>query len=115
MTPELQAKYDDAAKPFYEGGGAIKLEETKLKSWRYFLEVNSACTLHCPSCTKGGHPGYEHLNGIMDADLMERILDKIKSENPDAIVFLYGNSEPFVHPRLPECVTAVKRRGLHPH
>ncbi len=48
----------------------------------------------------------------MNPDLMEKIIDKIASENPNAIVFLYGNSEPFLHPRLPECIAAVKARGL---
>lgn len=110
----MQKAYDDASIPFYSGGGAITLAETKLKSWRYFLEVNSACNLRCPTCTKGNMKGYEHETGFMDPDLMERILDKIKSENPDAIVFLYGNSEPFLTKNLPECVAAIKRRGLHP-
>jgi MoaA/NifB/PqqE/SkfB family radical SAM enzyme len=57
---------------------------------------------------------YEHQTGLMDMELMEKILDKIKLENPDAIVFTYGNSEPFLHPKLPECLSAIKRRGLHP-
>ncbi len=83
-----------------------------MRSWRYFLEVNSLCNLHCPTCTKGNQEGYQHKTGIMAPELMERILDKIASENPHAIVFLYGNSEPFLHPRLPECITAIKRRGL---
>jgi MoaA/NifB/PqqE/SkfB family radical SAM enzyme len=48
----------------------------------------------------------------MDSELMEKILDKIQSENPKAIVFCYGNSEPFLHPRLPECIASIKRRGL---
>jgi len=113
MTPELQQAYDDAALPFWMGGGAIGIAETKLRSWRYFLEVNSKCSLHCPTCTKGDETGYEHLTGIMDPDLMERILDKIASENPNAIVFCYGNSEPFLHPRLPEVIASIKRRGLN--
>lgn len=113
MTPELQKAYDDACIPFYQGGGAISKSETKLHSWRFFLEINSACQLHCPTCTKGNTgTGYEHKNGLMEWELMERCLDKIKSENPEAIVFLYGNSEPFLHPRLPECIAAVKARGL---
>jgi MoaA/NifB/PqqE/SkfB family radical SAM enzyme len=112
LTPELQKAYDDAAIPFAESGGAIALEHTRLKSWRYFLEVNSVCNLHCPTCTKGNQKGYEHLTGVMEPDLMERILDKIASENPQAIVFLYGNSEPFLHPHLPECIASIKRRGL---
>jgi MoaA/NifB/PqqE/SkfB family radical SAM enzyme len=110
MTPELEAAYVEASIPFIDG--AIKLEHTRMQPWRVFLEINSACTLKCPTCTKGNKEGYDHLNGIMDWDLMERCIDKIYSENPKAIVFLYGNSEPFVHPRLAECIFAVKKRGL---
>lgn len=113
MTPDLQRAYEESCRPFVEGGGAIGNEQTTKHSWRYFLEVNSMCNLHCPTCTKGNQgTGYEHLNGIMDPDLMEKCIDKIASENPQAIVFLYGNSEPFVHPRLPECIAAVNKRGL---
>ena len=112
LSPELEAAYREASRPFYEGGGAISEREIKMRSWRYFLEINSGCNLKCPTCTKGNTgTGYEHLTGFMDPDLMERCIDKIKSENPDAIVFLYGNSEPFMHPRLPECIAAVKSRG----
>ncbi len=113
MTPEMEKAYEDAAIPFYQGGGAISVAETKLRSWRYFLECNSVCNLHCPTCTKGNQEGYDHLTGVMDPDLMERILDKIASENPNAIVFLYGNSEPFLHKRLPECIASIKFRGLN--
>lgn len=111
MSPELQKAFDDASIPFIDG--AISAEHTKMHSWRYFLEVNSVCNLHCPTCTKGNQEGYEHLTGLMDPELMEKCLDKIASENPQAIVFLYGNSEPFLHPRLPECIAAIKRRGLN--
>jgi MoaA/NifB/PqqE/SkfB family radical SAM enzyme len=113
MTPEQQKAIDDASIPFWQGGGAISIAETKLKSWRYFLEINSLCSLHCPTCTKGDETGYDHLTGIMQPDLMEKILDKIQSENSKAIVFCYGNSEPFLHPKLPECIAAIKRRGLN--
>jgi MoaA/NifB/PqqE/SkfB family radical SAM enzyme len=110
VSPELEAAYAEAALPFIDG--AISKEIIGLRSWRYFLEVNSACNLKCPTCTKGNKAGYEHQTGIMDPELMGKIIDKIASENPKAIVFLYGNSEPFLHPRLPECIAAVKQRGL---
>src|SRR5882672_9666425 len=100
MTPELSKAYDDAAIPFIDG--AISAEVTKLRPWRVFLEINSVCNLHCPTCTKGNQEGYDNQTGVMDPDLMEKILTKIASENPNAIVFVYGNSEPFLHPRLPE-------------
>ena len=112
-TDEILAAYAEAAKPYWQGGGAITAKECSLRSWRYFLEINSACNLACPTCTKGNKEGYDHQTGVMEPDLMEKCIDKIKSENPDAIVFLYGNSEPFLHPRLVECIKSVKRRGLN--
>lgn len=117
LSPELIGQCDEASKPFI--GGCIDAEHTKMKSWRYFLEINSACNLFCPTCTKGNQKAvdglkYEHKTGLMDMDLMEKILDKIQSENPQAVVFVYGNSEPFLHPQLPECIASIKRRGLHP-
>jgi MoaA/NifB/PqqE/SkfB family radical SAM enzyme len=118
MTPALQQAYADSCLPFIDG--AISAETVKLKPWRVFLEINSVCNLKCPTCTKGNQPAvdglkYEHQTGIMDEALMDRILDKIAFENPNALVFLYGNSEGFIHPRLPECIIAVKRRGLRAH
>lgn len=119
LSPEFIEAYQESTKPFVDSKGAITEKEAGLKSWRIFLEVNSACNLRCPTCTKGNQESvnglkYEHQTGFMDPDLMEKILDKIQAENPDAIVFLYGNSEPFLNPRLPECITAIKKRGLHP-
>lgn len=113
MTPELQKAYEESYRPFVDGGGAITEDQTKMRSWRYFLEINSMCNLKCPTCTKGNLGiGYDHLNGIMDFDLMEKCIEKIRNENNQAIVFLYGNSEPFMHPRLPECIAMVKKYGL---
>lgn len=70
------------------------------------------CNLKCALCHAGNREGYEYHPGVMDADLMERILDKIKTENPNAVVCCYVNSEPFLHPRLAECVASIKRRGF---
>ncbi len=117
LSPELQKAYIDSGLPFLQGGGAITPREIGMRSWRYFFEINSFCNLRCPSCTKGnqeetGGLKYDHLTGFMDPVLMEKCVDKIKRENPEAIVFLYGNSEPFMHPRLHECVAMVKSRGL---
>jgi MoaA/NifB/PqqE/SkfB family radical SAM enzyme len=117
LSPELQKAYDDSCRPFIEGGGAISEREAKMHPWRVFLEINSACNLRCPTCTKGNQGEveglkYEHKNGLMDWTLMEQCIDKIRSENSEAIIFLYGNSEPWLHPKLPECIAAVKARGL---
>jgi hypothetical protein len=50
----------------------------------------------------------------MDPMLMDAILEKISHENPNAMVMCYGNSEPLLHPKLPECILAIHRYGLHP-
>lgn len=114
LSPELAEAYRESARPFVEGGGAITAREAAMHPWRVFLEANSGCNLKCPTCTKGNTgTGYEHLTGFMDPDLMERILDKVALENPKAIIMLYGNSEPFLNPRLPECIASIKRRGLN--
>lgn len=118
MTPELAAEYEASCRPLWEGeGNALEERHTKMHSHRYFLEINSACNLKCPTCTKGNQPAvdglkYDHKNGVMDWELMEKCIDKIRNENNQALVFLYGNSEPFLHPKLPECIAAVKARGL---
>lgn len=112
LSPELIAAYALSARPYIEADGPIPLSVLDKKSWRYVLEINSACNLECALCHAGNREGYEYKPGIMDMGLMEKILDKIKSENPNGIVCAYCNSEPFLHPHLPECVTAIKKRGL---
>lgn len=115
MNPALAKLYEESCVPFVDG--AITAEVTRMRPWRVFLEINSVCNLKCPTCTKGNQLPveglkYEHQTGVMDEALMERILDKIASENPKALIFLYGNSEPMLHPKLPECIASVKQRGL---
>jgi len=113
MTPEeLKAAYELSARPYIEAPGPVPEYALGLKSWRYVLEISSMCNLKCALCHAGNREGYDYHSGIMDMDLFERILDKIKTENPNAVVCAYVNSEPFLHPHLPECVASIKRRGF---
>jgi MoaA/NifB/PqqE/SkfB family radical SAM enzyme len=114
VSPELAAAYALSARPYIEAGGPIPAAMLGTKSWRYLIELNSACNLRCALCTVGNREGYEydHGNMLMDMGLLERVLDKIQSENPGAIVCPYGNGEPMLHPQLPECIAAIKRRGF---
>ena len=113
MTPqELAAAYALSARPFIEAPGPVPESVLGLKAWRYVLEISSQCNLRCALCHAGNREGYQYKPGIMDMALMERILDKITTENPRAIVCAYVNSEPFLHPRLAECIASIKRRGL---
>ncbi len=110
---ELEAAYALSARPFVEAPSAVNWEELiHLRAWRYVLEISSACNLHCTLCHAGNREGYQYTPGTMNPELFEKILDKIALENPKAIVCAYVNSEPFLHPRLAECIASIKGRGL---
>lgn len=114
MTPKLKTDYAESSRPYIEAAGPIMESVLGLRSWRYLIELNSACNLHCALCVSGNSEGYDRPKGnqVMSQELLERVLDKIKSENPNAILCPYGNGEPFLHPRLPESLAAIKRRGF---
>ena len=108
----LEQQYAEAAQPFIDNGGPHNTDTFKVKSARYFVEINTQCNLHCSMCIVDNRVGHEHQKGLMDMELLPKILDKIQSENPKAIILMYGNSEPFLHPHLPECIAEVRKRGL---
>ena len=114
---ELLARaYEEARRPYRETITPIPEEafqqSTGESSWRYFLEINSACNLQCSMCVQSDLTGFSHKNGLMSMELFEGIVDKIQKENSKADICLYGNSEPFIHPRLAQCISAVRKRGL---
>jgi len=113
MSPEeLQAQYALSAQPYIDSPGPMTQAVLGLKSWRYVLEINSACQLKCQFCHAGNRAGYEYKQGVMDMGLLEKILDKIQTENANAVVCCYVNSDPFLHPRIADCVASIKRRGF---
>lgn len=114
LTPELQKQYDISARPFLETQGPVLGSVLHLRSWRYLIELNTACNLRCALCVMGNREGYERPAGnqIMSQALLEKVLDKIQSENPNAILCPYGNSEPFLHPYYPEAIRSIKTRGF---
>lgn len=115
LPHELVGQYQLAARPFLETEGPIPGSVLGTKSWRYLIELNTACNLHCVLCTVGNREtGYEYDKGnqLMDMDVLDRVLRKMHSENPAAIVCPYGNGEPFLHPQLPECIARIKSYGF---
>jgi wyosine [tRNA(Phe)-imidazoG37] synthetase (radical SAM superfamily) len=112
---ELLEAYALAARPYVDGKCPVPASALASKSWRYLIELNTACNLRCVLCTSGNLEGYDYPKGnrIMELTLLERILLKMQSENPQAIVCPYGNGEPFLHPKLPECIAAIKRYGFN--
>lgn len=113
LTPELEQAYALSKQPYLEGNCCVAACHLEMKSWRYVIEINSHCNLRCALCFAGNQKGYEYHKGVMDMALLNDILDKAKSETPNGgIVCCYANSEPFLHPQLPEVIQAVKRRGF---
>lgn len=110
--PEFIPQYDLAIRPYVEAPGPTPEDKLRVRSWRYVFEINSTCNLKCALCHAGNRQGYEYHPGVMDMDLMNRCLDKIKTENPSAVICCYVNSEPMLHPRIAECVQAIKSRGF---
>lgn len=110
---EIKEAYRVAELPYLQGQCAVDWSKyIHMRSWRYVLEISSMCNLKCALCHAGNREGYEYKPGIMDMELLEKILDKIKEENPEATVCAYVNSDPFLHPRLADCIASIKRRGL---
>lgn len=113
MTPEeLAHARAVSAQPYIDNPGPMPANVLGLKAWRYVFEVSSVCNLKCALCHAGNRDGYAYTPGIMDMGLMNACLDKMKTENPSAIVCVYVNSDPFLHPRMPEVVAAAKARGF---
>lgn len=109
----LEEEYRISEIPFREATGPTPISALSLKSWRYIVEINSACNLKCCLCIAGNREGYEFHKGFMDVELLGAICDKAKTENPHATFAVYGNSEPFLHPKLPECCQTIKDRGFN--
>jgi tungsten cofactor oxidoreducase radical SAM maturase len=77
---------------------------------KVYLELTGACNFECKMCFR--HSFSEPLGDMSDA-----LVDKIKRSlaqlpNLEKVVF-GGIGEPLMHPRLPELISYVKRRGVH--
>ena len=78
----------------------------------YFIEIVTACNLRCPACAHGHPQLFQRKPGKMELALFRKILAKIRTENPAARISPYHQSEPFLHPELPEFVRAIKEYGF---
>lgn len=114
LTNEQLEQFKLAEKPFLEGDCPVDWTQyLHMRSWRYVLEVNSMCNLHCTLCHAGNREGYQYRAGVMKPELLEQILDKIAQENPQATVCAYVNSDPMLHPDIAAVIRSIKGRGLH--
>ena len=80
----------------------------------YFnIDVLGVCNLSCPSCPTGNMPDLtQRTKGLMEPELLNRILDKAVAECEVTGVGLFNWTEPLLHPRIAELVRSVKSRGI---
>lgn len=78
----------------------------------FYIEVVEGCNLRCPACATGNYRGVPLKKGLMESDLLERIMKKAVGESKVSSVGLFNWGEPLLHPRLPELVRVVRSHGV---
>jgi len=75
------------------------------------IELASVCNLKCPMCYTITDEFKEKVNAkLMDFDLFKKIIDEIGGKVPALRLSLRGEST--LHPKLLECITYAKERGI---
>lgn len=75
------------------------------------IELASICNLRCPMCYTITEDFKKKVNAkLMDMDLYYRIIDEIGGKVPAIRLSLRG--EPTLHPRIFECITYAKSKGI---
>lgn len=95
-----------------------RAQMSKKKRFVFNIDVLGVCNLSCPSCPTGNMRDPQRLKGLkglMQPDLLDRILAKAVTECEVAGVGLFNWAEPFLHPRLPELIRIVHGRGIPCH
>ena len=82
------------------------------KQFYFNIDVLGACNLRCPSCPTGNMADPYRLKGMMEPELLDKILDKAVGESDVKGVGLFNWTEPLLHPKLPELIRCVTRRNL---
>jgi len=79
------------------------------------IDVVGVCNLKCPSCPSGNYEKRINPTGLMELELLERILDKALSECSVGGVGLFNWNEPVLHPKIADLTRAVESRGIPCH
>lgn len=88
------------------------MEKEKFGEFYFYIDVVGACNLACPSCPMGNSTDVLIPRGLMEKDLLDKILTKAVSECTVTGVGLYNWTEPLLHPRLPELIETVQAYGI---
>jgi hypothetical protein len=99
---------------FLEDTEVIRFE--KLSPISYWIDISGVCNLRCISCPRGQLHKNKPPAGFMSAGTFERVLDKIKYEDPTVNgVQLYQWGEPLLNRDLPEIISITNEKGIAPY
>ena len=81
------------------------------------IEISGRCNARCPWCTTGRatREGRPVRGGFMDPGLLDAVLQRLEDMGLVLDTFrfeLFNWGEPLLHPRLPDIVEVMNRRGL---
>ena len=86
-----------------------------MKKFLFDIDIVGSCNLRCPSCPQGNSRNFRAPHGFMTPELLERIVEKAKSECRVASISLFSWGEPLLHPDLPAMIRVVNAAGVPCH
>ena len=75
---------------------------------KIYVGVSAACDIECPFCPRQHLERTEHNQGLFPADQLDKIVPYAASAD---YVGLFGEGEPFLHPRFFELARKIKEAG----
>lgn len=79
------------------------------------IDVTGACNLHCPSCPQGNSKINRQPSGLMDPELLKKIVTKASAECMVKGINLFNWGEPLLHPEIHRLVYIVQDAGIPCH
>lgn len=83
-----------------------------IEEFYFYIDVVGTCNLECPSCPVGNSKEITLPKGLMDPELLDRIMQKATNECDVTGVGLFNWTEPLLHPKLPELIRIVQSYGI---
>jgi MoaA/NifB/PqqE/SkfB family radical SAM enzyme len=87
------------------------MSHTEKKEFIFNIDTLGACNLRCPSCPQG-NVETRNPQGFMAPELLEKIINKAKSECKVVNFELFNWTEPLLHPKMPEMVKMVQSHDI---
>lgn len=77
----------------------------------FYIDVIGGCNLKCPSCPRGNSLNIPRTKGLMEPNLLDRIMKKAVNECNIVNVGLFNWTEPLLHPHIADLVKIIRSYG----